>query len=180
MADTQTKSAEIPEEMKDFLQRLASLSGLTIEEVSSLYEQAKKGATLAEMFNIPPESLAAGYTLAYNLFNAGQYNDAETMFRALCQYDNTNPKHWLGLGCTLQKLGLFREASFCFAHAADLGHPPKIKALFLLAQCCATIEDYPTARQVLELAFAADPGSDSVELEYLNFAKDLMAKLPKD
>ncbi len=53
-----------PEDLGLTLARIAEVSGLSQEEVSKLYEQAKRGASIAEMFKIRPESLEAGYNLA--------------------------------------------------------------------------------------------------------------------
>ncbi|MCR4666077.1 MAG: hypothetical protein K5657_02150 [Desulfovibrio sp.] len=164
-------------DMNSTLERIAEISGLSKEEVSSLYEQAKKGASVAEMFHIPAKSLEAGYALACNLFSAGKIHDAETMYRALCQYDNDVPRNWIGLGCCLEKKAEYREAVFCFARAAQLGYPMSAKPLYLLAQCCYSIQDKEAARKVLDIAISAGNDSDPEQARYRKLSQELMATL---
>ena len=159
------------------LKLIAEVSGLSKDEVQRMYEQAKKGATVAEMFKIPPASLEAGYTLAYNLFSAGKYHDAETMFRGLCQYDDFNPRNWVGLGCCLEKRASYREAAFCFAHAADLGYPLNPKPLFLLAQCLCAIKDMESARKVLDIAIESGDENNVEQMRYRKMAQELKDSL---
>ena len=159
------------------LARIAELSGLTEAEVTAMYEQAKKGASVAEMFHIPPQSLEAGYALACNLYAAGKVHDAETMYRALCQYDSETPRNWIGLGCCLEKRAEYREAVFCFARAADLGFPMNAKPLYLLAQCCCSIQDKEAARKVLDVAVNADNNTDPEQARYRQMARELLATL---
>lgn len=159
------------------LTRIAELSGLSGDEVKALYEKAKKGASIAEMFNIPPQSLEAGYALACNLYAAGKMHDAETMYRALCQYDQSTPRNWIGLGCCLEKRAEYREAAFCFAHAADLGYPLNPKPLYLLAQCCQSTQDTEAAKRVLEIAASVGDESDAEQLRYRKLAQDMLDTL---
>lgn len=156
---------------------IAEISGLSVEEVTVMYEKAQKGSSVAEMFNIPKKSLEACYSLACNLFAAGRTHDAETLYRALCQYDEETPRNWIGLGCCLEKRKEFREAAFCFAHAAELGYPMNPKPLYLLAQCCCAIQDKEAARKVLEVAITAGDESNSEQMQYRSMAKDLLASL---
>lgn len=159
------------------LARIAELSGLSESEVTAMYEQAKKGASVAEMFHIPPASLEAGYALACNLYAAGKTHDAETMYRALCQYDNATPRNWVGLGCCLEKRAEYHEAVFCFARAAELGYPITAKPLYLLAQCCCSIQDKEAARKVLEVAVTAGDEADAEQARYRQMAQELLTTL---
>lgn len=167
-------------DLTDLLERVATLSGLTLSEVQQIYAKAKESATMAELFDIPQSSLDACYTLAYNFYSSDKYGDAEVMFRMLCQYQHLEPKHWIGLGCTRQKQGDYQEAAICFSKAAQLGGSPRIKPLFLLAQCCTAVEDLAGAKLLLDLAIQLDPGKDPTEQQYFQLAKDLLANLPKE
>lgn len=164
-------------DMSATLAQIAELSGLSEAEVRAMYEQACKGASVAEMFHIPPASLEAGYALACNLYAAGRTHDAETMYRSLCQYDGSAPRNWIGLGCCLEKRAEYREAVFCFARAAELGHPMNAKPLYLLAQCCLSVQDKDAARKVLDVAVTAGDGSDAEQARYRKMAQELLAQL---
>ena len=170
---TQTQNPD----MSEAFARIAEISGLSLEEVSAMYEQALKGASVAEMFHIPPESLEAGYALACNLYTAGKIHDAETMYRALCTYDSDVARNWIGLGCCLEKRAAYREAVFCFARAAQEGYPMSAKPLYLLAQCCCSIQEKDSARKVLEIAVTAGNESDPEQVRYRQMAQELLATL---
>ncbi|MBQ7457141.1 MAG: SycD/LcrH family type III secretion system chaperone [Desulfovibrio sp.] len=176
LQDTATLCAKHDE--ASVLSAIAQLSGLPLEEVKALYAKAIKEASLAKTFNIPEQSLETGYTMACNLLASGRYHDAQTMFRALCQYKVTVPKFWLGLGSCLEKLGIFREAVFCFAHAADLGEPLNPKPLYLLAQCCFSMQDVDAAKRALELAVVAGLTNDTEHQHYRTLAKEMLQQLP--
>lgn len=175
----QQANEQAREELGAFLQTIAAASELSEEEIIKLYQKAKQGASIAEMFNIPQESLLAGYAMAVKLYTLEQYSDAETMFRALCQYEENNPKNWVGLGCCLQQKGNFAEAAFCYARAADLGYPLYAKPLYLLAQCLCTINEYPTAKKILKLALGAQADNEE-QTRYIEQAKVLLDSLPKE
>ena len=174
MAQTQNSSGESLDSTLNFI---AEVSGLPIEQVKTMYERVRKGRSLAEAMSIPPESLEAGYALACNLFSSGKYHDAETMYRVLCQYDANNPRNWLGLGCCLEKQGLYREAVFSLAHAAELGYPINPKPLYLLAQCCCSIQDTESAKRVLEIAVTAGDEADAEQMSYRKMSQELLANL---
>ena len=164
-------------DMNALLSRIAELSGLPREEVEVMYEQAKKGTSVAEMFNIPQQSLEAGYALACNLYAAGKTHDAETMYRSLCQYESTTPRNWIGLGCCLEKRAEYAEAVFCFARAAELGYPLSAKPLYLLAQCCCSIQDTDSARKILDIAVSTGETSNAEQMRYRKMAGELLATL---
>lgn len=174
MAQTQTKDIGLT------LKRIAELTGLSEEEVNVLYEKAQKGASVAEMFHIPPKSLEAGYALACNLYAAGKTHDAETMFSALCQYDSRTPRNWIGLGCCLEKRAEYREAVFCFARAAELGYPLNAKPLYLLAQCCCSIQDKDAARKILEIAIETSSEEEGEHHRYREMARELLTTLTQE
>lgn len=159
------------------LTRIAELSSLSKEEVEAMFEQAQKGASVAEMFHIPQKSLEAGYALACNLYAAGKVHDAETMYRSLCQYDSTTPRNWIGLGCCLEKRAEYGEAVFCFARAAELGYPMNAKPLYLLAQCCCSIKNTDAARKVLEVIVEFCKEPDAEQTRYRKLAGELLATL---
>ena len=91
-----------------------------------------------------------------------------------CRLANDN---WLGLGCCLEKQGLYREAVFSLAHAAELGYPINPKPLYLLAQCCCSIQDTESAKRVLEIAVTAGDEADAEQMSYRKMSQELLANL---
>ncbi|MBQ9536460.1 MAG: hypothetical protein IJU79_01570 [Desulfovibrionaceae bacterium] len=173
-----SQDAEIkPRDIQEILNAIVELTGESLATVQALYEQAKHGATMAEMFKIPQESLDAGYVLACSLFTSGKIHDAEIMFRALCQYDERQPKNWLGLGCCFEKQGGYEEAIFCYAHSADLDTSPNPKTLFLLAQCCCAVRRLDAAKKVLSLAVTVGDSNDPGQMRYRKLAQELLSNI---
>lgn len=75
------------------------------EQLKTMVEGFFQGASVGAVCNVQQEQLEAGYALAYNLYTAGSYADAETMFRALCLYDHNDERYWMGLAGCRQALG---------------------------------------------------------------------------
>lgn len=97
--------SQITEQEKDIqsaLLDMARAAGFTEKEFHTIQAALEKGATLADVFNISKDTLESGYAYAYNLYKAGNYKDAESMFRGLCMYDGDDPRYWMGLAGCLQ------------------------------------------------------------------------------
>lgn len=94
----QEMEAELQEAMKAF----AADAGVSEEALGDMRDAMAKGATLSDVLSISAETMESGYALAYNLYTAGNYQDAETMFRGLCLYDGNDSRYWMGLAGCLQ------------------------------------------------------------------------------
>ena len=96
------------------------------DEMAEMVDAVLKGATLGDVFNMDSDALEAGYGLAYSLYTAGNFTDAETMFRGLCLYDHNDTRFWMGLGGCRQALNDFVGAVDAYAVAvctSALGDP---------------------------------------------------------
>lgn len=89
----------------------------TDEQLSTMFKAAAKGATISDIANITPDTLEGIYSLAYNQYTAGNYKDAEVLFRTLCVYRHTEYRFWMGLGGSLQAQEKFREAIDAYSMA---------------------------------------------------------------
>lgn len=69
-------------------------------DVDAILDALGKGATIGDVAGLSQDALEAGYGLAFNLYTAGNYTDAEKLFSALCVYDHHDERFWNGLaGC---------------------------------------------------------------------------------
>ena len=105
--------SQITEQEKDIqsaLLDMARAAGFTEKEFHTIQAALEKGATLADVFNISKDTLESGYAYAYNLYKAGNYKDAESMFRGLCMYDGDDPRYWMGLAGCLQAREAWQQA----------------------------------------------------------------------
>jgi type III secretion system low calcium response chaperone LcrH/SycD len=91
---------------------------LTAEEVRALMEAMDNGLTNADLAGITDGQLEALYALGHNLYTAGRHQDAETVFQALCLYDYTQSRFWLGLAGSLQANGHYQKAAEGYSMAA--------------------------------------------------------------
>lgn len=124
-----------------------------------------KGGTIAESFEIDLEKIEPLYTLAYNHYTAGNYDDAQTLFKALCLYHHTEFRFWMGLAGTRQALGEFASAIEAYSMAglvSALGDPtPFVYACI----CHMKLGDMESAKAGLESALllgADNPKFDAI------------------
>ena len=73
-------------------------SGMNKEQLDAFLEGVFRGLSMGEAAGVNKETIEAGYALAFSLYNAGNFKDAETMFRALCIYNHQDERFWMGLG----------------------------------------------------------------------------------
>ena len=73
---------------------------LSNEELTKIVEALSEGASIGDVCNVSKEQIEGLYALAYNLYTAGNFKDAGTVFQALCLYSHKDPRFWMGLaGC---------------------------------------------------------------------------------
>ena len=116
--------SQITEQEKDIqsaLLDMAKAAGFTEKEFHTIQAALEKGATLADVFNISKDTLESGYAYAYNLYKAGNYKDAESMFRGLCMYDGDDPRYWMGLAGCLQAREAWQQAIDTYGMAGVAG-----------------------------------------------------------
>lgn len=70
--------------------------------------------------NVPlsEESLSTLYTLAYELYNNGKYEDAKQFFRFLTIGNAFDRRFWIGLAASYQMLKDYQAAIECYSVAA--------------------------------------------------------------
>lgn len=85
----------------------------------------RDGGTLAMLKDISQESLEQIYSLAFNHFQVGKWNEAHTVFQGLCMLDHYDTRFFLGLGACRQSLGQFEQAleSYTYGALVDISDP---------------------------------------------------------
>ena len=116
-----TPNVDQEQEVQSALKEMAKAAGLTEEEFATMQSALEKGATLADVFNISKEAMESAYAYAYNLYNLGNYKDAESMFRGLCLYDGNDPRYWMGLAGCLQAREAYQLAIDTYGMAGAVG-----------------------------------------------------------
>ena len=115
-------------------------------------EAAKKFAsgfaTMRELKGITKEEMEAVYSVGFNMYRTGRYDDAEKIFRFLVLFDHLEPKYWMGVGAIQQVRKDYRGAvaSYGYASFLDLSNPkPQLHA----AECFLALGDKPSAASAL-------------------------------
>jgi type III secretion system low calcium response chaperone LcrH/SycD len=95
-------------------------------ELESLVDNFIRGGnTLKSLKGVDDTTMNAIYSVAYNLYNSGKYEEAHKVFQFLCFFDHFQKKYWMGLGACRQMLKLYQEAvaAYSFAALLDINDP---------------------------------------------------------
>ena len=84
-----------------------------------------QGATFKDIKGLSDQEMEAIYSVAYHLFQNGEIEKAESVFRFLCFFDHLEHKYWLGLGACRKALKKYAEAvdAFGLAGILDVSDP---------------------------------------------------------
>ncbi|WP_257266651.1 SycD/LcrH family type III secretion system chaperone [Endozoicomonas sp. ONNA2] len=124
-----------------------------------------EGGTFKDLKNMSDDAMEAIYSVAYNLYQGGKYEEATKVFQFLCFYDHFNRKYFLGLGACQQMLKQYDSAIeiFSFATLLDSDDP---RPMMYIGDCHMAKGDRENARISYETSI--DWANDSPE-----YAKDL-------
>ncbi len=133
-------------------------SDLSNEEVVDKALAVLKGQLmLKDVRGITDEEMEAAYANGYNMFRAGNYERAESMFSFLATLDTLEKKYWTALGACRFNQKHYHNAIAAYSQAVllDVEDPG---LLIKIAQCQLGLGEKETAMGVLEsaLEFAGD------------------------
>ena len=83
------------------------------------------GGTLAMLRDISSDQLEQLYSLGFNQYQAGKWEEAHKVFQSLCVLDHYDARFFLGLGACRQSMGRFEEAvqSYSYGTLLDMNEP---------------------------------------------------------
>jgi len=83
------------------------------------------GGTLAMLRDISSDQLEQLYSLGFNQYQAGKWEEAHKVFQFLCVLDHYDARFFLGLGACRQSMGRFEEAvqSYSYGTLLDINEP---------------------------------------------------------
>jgi secretion system chaperone SscA len=159
----------------------ASPKGLVFEneqEVKDfLVKFGRNGRTFRDMTALTPENMEAFYFVAYNQYNAGQYDEAEKVFRLLAVLDHFQVKYWKGLAASLENQQKYKDAVKAWGYLAFLDmkdpEPP-----FMAARCFLAVGQPSEARAGLQIAIANCEGKPDKQ-EIKDQAEQILAALDR-
>lgn len=132
------------------------------------------GATVKELKGITNEEMEAVYSLAFNFYRTGKYDDAEKLFNFLALFDHLNAKYWMGVGAVRQVKKNYEGAVQAYGYASFLDlHNPKPQ--FHAAECYLAMGDKRNAASALEALKEFCPTDTAEGREYLAKGEKLRA-----
>lgn len=140
--------------------------------VKETYQTVFSGGTLRDLKGVTDGEMETLYTIAYNYYTTGHYEDADKLFRFLVRLDHTNAKMWIGLGAVQQVRKEFKDATTSYGYASflDLENP---KPQYYAAQCFLALGDVQSAESALAALDAYAPKGDPFRAK----AKELQERI---
>ena len=122
-------------------------------------ETLTKGASLGDYMGVKEADQESVYTVGYQIYQAGNIQDAARVFRLLGLMDPLNKKYLFALGACEKALGNFRAAIDLFSVAALLDIQDQ-QAFFEIGVCYLSLEDLDNAQSAFTTVayFASKPG----------------------
>ena len=122
---------------------------ITKDTIAEAAEKFATGfATMRELKGITKAEMEAVYSVGFNMYRTGRYDDAEKIFRFLVLFDHLEPKYWLGVGAVQQVRKDYQGAiaSYGYSSFLDLSNPkPQLHA----AECFLALGDKVNAASSL-------------------------------
>ncbi len=145
---------------------------ITENEIAESARKFLDGATIKELKGITNAEMEAVYSLTFNFYRTGRYDDAGKLFNFLALYDHLNPKYWMGVGAVRQVRRDFTGAIEAYAYASflDLDNPkPQLHS----AECFLALGDHRNAASALEALDRFCPKDTELGREYRGKAAEL-------
>ena len=135
---------------------------------NSVLEGIQAGATFKDMYGVSGDTMEAIYSHAYEFYQQGRLDEAESLFRLLCVYDFYNVDYALGLGAVFQLKKRYDKALDVYAMAYTISGGDA-RAMFYAGQCNLLLRRLGKARRCFEslLEGSANERMRSQALAYL-------------
>jgi len=136
----------------------APIRELTADDIADAMRAiSDDGHTLADLKGFTRKHLEALYTVGFNAYNSGNYEQAHKVFQFLCMFDHMEKKYWMALGACRQLMKQYTDAVNVYTYAWTLDADDPTPALHA-ADCHIALGDRKAAISGLE--FAADTAGD--------------------
>ncbi len=125
------------------------------------------GASIGDMAGITKDQIESLYALAYNLYNSANFEDAHTVFQALCIYSNLDERFWMGLAGCRQAMKNYQGAIDAYGMASAMQKFEQPDPFIHAARCCIKLGKKAEAIKALEggIALCKDNNPDQLKLK---------------
>lgn len=120
------------------------------EENDVILDAITSGLPFKDIYGISSESMEAIYAQAYEFYEDGRIEEAQTFFRFLCIYDFYNVDYAIGLGACFQLQKDYAKAIDVYASAYIIGDND-LRPVFYAGQCQLLLKELEKAKYCFEL-----------------------------
>lgn len=121
---------------------------IDVKQIEECVKTIAEGGTVRDLKGLTDAEMEVIYSMGYNFYKTGNYEDADKVFRYLVYLDHTCQKYWIALGSVLQARRIFDQAVTAYGYAGflDLNNP---KPQYYSAQCFLALGDKASAESAL-------------------------------
>ncbi|GAA0337879.1 SycD/LcrH family type III secretion system chaperone [Morganella psychrotolerans] len=131
---------------------------------TELNDFISEGGSLAMLKNISEAELEKIYAVAYDFYESGKYQDAESLFQVLCILNHYDSRFFLALGACRQHQEHYHQALETYSYAS-LMSPSDPRFPFHAGECLLHMKEFSTAKQAFagaQLLAKTQPGYESL------------------
>ena len=148
-------------------------------EIAALIKAISEGVSIGDACGMTNETIEGLYAFAYNLYSSGNYEDAATVFQALCLYQHKDVRFWMGLGGCRQANGDLKGAVDAYSMAGTVALLSDPEPFFYAARCYVQLGDKENAIGALKGLLTIGEASDPAHAQCHSQARQLLELLDK-
>ena len=118
---------------------------------SAVGNAIKERVTPQKLLGVSEAMMEGVYSQAYNLYNSGNYAEAEKLFRVLIMISAWEPKFSFGLAACMHMLKNYKSATETYAMLMAID-PENPVPYYHTADCCINLKDSVAALIMLNMA----------------------------
>ena len=153
---------------------------LSDQDIATIIRAIFNGASIGDVCNVSDAQVESLYALAYNLYTSGNFEDAGTVFQALCLYRHKDVRFWMGLGGCRQALGEYKLAIDAYGMAGTVALLADPQPFLFGAQCYLKMGDKASAADALRGVLALGDDSNPAHATCHEKAKALLAMIEQN
>lgn len=138
---------------------LATAAPMNEEQLERLFDTVidgiQAGATFKDMYSVSSDTMEAIYSQAFDFYQQGRLDEAESLFRLLCVYDFYNVDYALGLGAVFQLKKDYSKALDVYAMAYTISGGDH-RAMLCAGECNLLLRRMGKARRCFEMLAGED------------------------
>lgn len=164
--------------MENIVMDINNPESITEEKIAAVLKEIGDGATLRALRGISDEEMEAIYAMGVNFYKAGNYGDAEKVFKFLTMFDHLSSRYWTAMGSLRQAQRKFADAitAYKLASFLDLENP---KPMYYAAECLLALGQKTEALDALAAVEHYVPNTTEKGRTYLAKAAALKALIEK-